>query len=327
MDIAEFLNRNIIDIYGEYVKKWEGVSAEEFDSSFILENNQWMSDDEYISLNYKDMYNDMVFEELYIFICDEGIEKDISLERIVSFLASKTYVYNYDNKKLIYFLDNSSLEEIINAFIDNYDLGMFLVKSYFWALVDKKRYDKKRKEITDSKSDGRLLILENKALNDKVITISSILRDIICNLYNFYIANGCDKKTAANNTWEYFIKDFDPLGELDKMGYDLRTKRVLQYLALVIIYSDLYEDICNEAIIDNEDINNRKIKVFISMSVHLNTITIPSDEELRNDLLKYFILLHDEKEKRKVNRERTHIEKRIQILKKVNPIYFLDELT
>ena len=189
MDIAEFLNRNIIDIYGEYVKKWEGVSAEEFDSSFILGNNQWMSDDEYISLNYKDMYNDMVFEELYIFICDEGIEKDISLERIVSFLASKTYVYNYDNKKLIYFLDNSSLEEIINAFIDNYDLGMFLVKSYFWALVDKKRYDKKRKEITDSKSDGRLLILENKALNDKVITISSILRDVICNLYNFYIAN------------------------------------------------------------------------------------------------------------------------------------------
>ena len=111
------------------------------------------------------------------------------------------------------------------------------------------------------------------------------------------------------------------------MGYDLRTKRVLQYLALTIIYSDLYEDICNEAIIDNEDINNRKIKVFISMSVHLNTITIPSDEELRNDLLEYFILLHDEKEKRKVNRERTHIEKRIQILKKVNPIYFLDELT
>ena len=327
MDIIDFLNRNIIDIYGNYLTTWENVSIEEFDNSFYDEDDNLIDDIQYIILNNEKIFNEAIFEELYILACTLGGDKEISLDRLVSFLVSKCYVYNYDNKKLIQFINQSSLDKLVNLFIDNYDFGMRLIRDYFFTLVDSKKYKEVRTKILDSNDKGRLLILENKAINDKIVTINSILRDIIANLFNFYIRNGCNKEEALNNTWAYFIDNFDPLGELDKMGYDFDTKKGLQYLALVIMYCDLYEDICNEAIINNEEELNRKIKVLVSIGVHLNMISIPRDKMLRNGMLEYFLLLKEEKDKRKYNREHSHIEERIKVLKKVNPIYFLDELT
>ena len=48
---------------------------------------------------------------------------------------------------------------------------------------------------------------------------------------------------------------------------------------------------------------------------------------MRNRILKHFIVLQDEMDKRKDNRKKTYQDNRIEILKKANPMYKLDELT
>lgn len=327
MDIMRFLNENIVDIYGEYIQYHDGISEEEFDKSFIGENQETISDLDYILSHYQDIFDDLVFEELYLYISDSSLEKDIPLQQFVAFLASMYYVYHYDGGKTstIRFLRSSSLEEIENLFVENFDFGMEMVKSYFASLVDKDRYQTNRKMIFEKGDQDSLLRFEG--MTAQVTSINHILRNTICHLYNFYIQNGYDDISALQCTWQFFIRNFDPLGELDQMGYDYETKRKLQGYLLSLIYADLYEDICNHSILSSEQFKDRQVQVVVSLSVHLGFITIPQDDEMRNRLLKYFLLLQEEKEKMRENRRKTYEDGRIMTLKKVNPIYILDELT
>lgn len=327
MDIMRFLNENLLDIYGEYIQYYDGVSEEEFDKSFIGENQETISDSDYILSHYQEIFDDVVFEELYLYVADSGIDKEISLSQFVAFFASMYYVYYYNggNTNVIRFLKNSSLEEIENLFVENFDFGMDMVKSYFHSFVDKERYNQNRKKIFENGDEEPLLRFERKT--GQVTSLNQILRDVVCHLYNSYIQNGYDDISALQCTWQFFLRNFDPLGELDQMGYDYATKRKLQAYLLSLIYADLYEDICNESILSSEQYEDRQVQVIVSLSVHIGFISIPQEEEIRNRLLKYFILLQEEKEKMRANRRKTHEEGRIMTLKKVNPIYILDELT
>jgi len=329
MDISEFLITNMVDLYGEYLEVNENVSYDEFDSLFIDEDGEEISDIDFILSNYEDMFEDVIFEELYVYITDVGISKDIDLKRIVAFLASKYYIYNYNggNNSVIKYLRNTPIEEIENLFVENMDFGTDMVKAFFYALVDQKRYVDNQNLVYAKQDEKKVLEFENTANIIEIATINKILRDNICELYDYYIQNGCDDITALNYTWAYFTKDFDPIGKLDQMGFDYQTKRSLNKYTISLMFADLYEDICNKAIIGDNIYEDRALKAMILIEVQLGALIIPSDEEMRNRLLKYFILLQNEEDKKKENRKKTFEDKREKILKKVNPSYFLDELT
>ena len=127
-------------------------------------------------------------------------------------------------------------------------------------------------------------------------------------------------------TWMYFFQDTDPLGELDKMGIDFTTKMFYKKYALGLIFADLYEDVCNESIIQSEYMADRAAQFAPLIAMELGAIAIPADEGTRNIVLKHFILLQDEKDKMEKNREKTHKDGRIKELKKFNPLYRLDEM-
>lgn len=328
MDVQRFLIENLVDTFNNYCECVLGVTSQEFDQLFFNSEGEELDDLAFILENHERIFIDEVFDGLYGSIIDFGTVKEIDLNQVVAFLASRYYVFNYKTQaSVVNYLKNSNLNDVVQLFIDNYDFGMDMVKGYFYSLIDSKRYDDNRKVIFDNKEQEGLLKYEKECEVVKVTTIHNILRDVICNLYNYYISNGFDDITALDYTWNYFIYDFDPINELESLGVDESTKQNYKIYALRLLYSDLYEDVCNKSIIQSENYADRVADVVPLLSINMGFIGVHADQGIRNRMLKHFILLQDERKKRKENREKTFNDGRIKQLKKVNPFYQLDELT
>lgn len=328
MDIQKFLIENLVDTYSNYCECVDGMSSLEFDAQFVDENGKTISDLDFIQERYEEIFIDEVFDALYASIVDFGEVEEIDLEKIVSFLASKYYVFNYKSTpSVISYLKLCNLEDVINLFKTNCDFGMDMIKSYFYSLIDTKRYEDNRKMIYENNDQEKLLDYEKRCVVVNVSTINSILRETICNIYDYYVNLNYDDVEALRYTWMFFIQGFDPTGKIEELSDDEVTKRFYRVYALRLIYSDLYEDVCNKSIIKSENADDRMADLVPLMGIRMRIIGIHANESIRNRMLKHFILLQDEKKKMKENREKTYKEDRVKQLKKVNPFYALDELT
>lgn len=328
MNIQKFLIENLVDTYNNYCECVDGMSSLEFDAQFIDEDGKTISDLDFIHERYKDIFIDEVFDALYASIVDFGEVKEIDLEKVVSFLASRYYVFNYKSTpSVVSYLKLSNLDDVINLFKTNCDFGIDMVKSYFYSLIDTKRYEDNRKMIYENNDQEKLLDYEKKCAIINVSTINSILRETICDIYDYYVNLNYDDIEALRYTWMFFIQGFDPTGRIEELTGDEKTKQFYRAYALRLVYSDLYEDVCNKSIIQSENIDDRMADLVPLMSIRMGVIGIHANESIRNRMLKHFILLQDEKKKMKENRKKTYNDDRVKQLKKVNPFYALDELT
>ncbi len=328
MEIENFINEVLVDFYCNLCEI-SGMDEIEIDSLFRNEDWDEISDKDAIRLHADEINDEMIQDEVYWFLKDNCEERDISIESLVSYLVSKYFIFNYDNKnkKMVNFIKTHSIEEIVKNFQNNDSFGRETIDAYIRCLANEELVIEKRKKIFANNDQEALIKLEATTYEDQIITVNELLRNIICNLYNFYIQNGYDDISALNTTWEYFLKNFDPLGELDKMGVDQNSKIVYKQWMICLIYADLYEDAANTPIIQSENYEDRLASVLPLVMTQLGMIRIPNDEGIRNRLLKSFILLQDDKEKMYNNRRKTYEDNRINTLKKVNPTFVLDELT
>lgn len=350
--IRDFLNNSLVDMFCNWCKEWNNMSEEEIHDLFMGVDGLEMNDYQFVCENVDEIDDDAIYDEVWCYVKEVCEEFNIPLHKLVSFLASRFYLYEYDNndKEHIQYIKDTSLSELINDFNNNGQCGMDFIKAYLMTEANLERYQETRRRIKDNKDDKPLIefekvinsrsdILElpdyeqnefdeNHNLDDyvvKVCMINQLLRDVICNLYNYYVSMGYPDIDALNYTWNYFTRNFDPLGELDKMGFDSNTKEWYKHYMLSLIYADLYEDVCNTSIIQSENFDDRLANVLPLIMIQIGVVSIPKEESVRNRLLKHFILLQDDKEKMSSNRKKTYSDNRINVLKKVNPTYFLDE--
>ncbi len=328
MKIESFLNEILVDFYCNLCSL-NGMSEEEIENLCMNADGLEASDKEVITFYADDINDEMIQDEVYWYIKDNCDEFDIPLANIVGFLTSKYFIYNYDNKnkKLVDYLKTHTIDDIIEMFQEDDEFGRETIEAYIHCITNETLYMEKRKKIFANNDQSTLLKLETLGIEENVITLNELLRNVICNLYNFYISNAYPDIDALNYTWKFFTDNFDPLGELDKLGFDQRTKSAYKQYMLCLMYSDLYEDACNESIIQSENYDDRLANVIPLVMTQLGMITIPKEEGIRNRILKHFILLQDEIEKKCSNRRNTYKENRIGVLKKVNPTFILDELT
>lgn len=327
MEVELFITETFVECFCTFCE-CNGMSEDEISDKFFNEQGDLMHDDRSLIKENATLFDDvLIFEEVYNFISALYSERNVDIKKLVSFLASKFYLYNYylEKDSLIKYIERASLDEIVELFLNNEDFGTEMVKAYFYVLVNEDKYMAVRELIYKNNKQDTLFRLEALTMNFK--TINEILRSMVCNLYNNYISNGCSSIEALNMTWEFFLRDFDPLEELEAMGVDKKSKAYLRKYLLSLIYADLYEDVANDSIIQSANYEDRLADVIPMLAVTMGIINIPREEGVRNRLLQHFILLQDEKEKMMANRKRTYDDKRINILKKVNPTYILDELT
>lgn len=326
MDFNKYLLENLLDCYEEYCACTQEMSEEEIDAMYINDEGNEMSDEEFFFEHYDDVLEEDVVDALYAFICDMGIQHEIDLDRIVSFLCARYVIHHYDSSTVTNYLRVTDIKDIVNLFVENINFGMALVKDHFDAMLNQEKYNKNFNVAKENKDDIALNKFANKAFYEKIQTLNDLLRNVVCNIYDHYISCGCDDVEALNMTWMYFFQDTDPLGELDKMGIDYETKFFYKKYALGLIFADLYEDVCNESIIQSDNFEDRAAQMTPLLAVRLGAITLPADEGTRNRVLKHFILLQEEKEKKQKNRKQTYKDGRIKELKKFNPLYKLDEM-
>lgn len=327
MEIEIFLLSNLVDIYCSYCQYVLKMEASDFDIMFEDENGQEMSDLDFIKEKSKDIFTDEIFDGVYSLIIDFDRIKEIDVDKVLSCLISKFFLYNYSSMpSVISYLKNTSFEDIKKLFFDNYDFGLDLVKSYYYSLINQRLCDDNREKIYNNHDQEILLKYELNYSFSSFKTLNDLLREYICKIYNYYINYGYDDIDALNTTWEFFFRDIDPIGNFNEFCESERTKAVYKFYLLNLIYADLYEDICNNSIIDSENYDDRLANVIPVLSVQMGNISIPLEVGTRNRILKHFILLQDEKEKIKENRKKTYSDGRIKELKNVNPFYILDEL-
>lgn len=323
----EFLFDALFDMY-EYYLELQGVSQEDFDSMFFDEEGNEISEEDYLKEKAEEVLCEDVIDSVYCSIIEDGLPKEVDKDYFINLLFSKYYLYNYKpNDPVIKYFNNTDAQDIYTLFIENYDFGIAVIKSYFCTLVEPEICDENRKSIYENQDEEHLLRFEKKLSYTNIVILNDLLRNVICNLYNHFISNGCDDITALNNTWAYFTSNFDPLGELDNMGIDFNSKKAYKRYMLGLVFADVYEDACNKSIIDSENFEDTLADVTSILGVSFSQIVIPREEGVRNRILKHFILLQDEREKRKANRKKTYEDGRVETLKKVNPAYKLDELT
>lgn len=326
MNISTFLNETIVDFFCNMLE-FEGLTEEEREQKLIGVDGLEAEDFEIISNNIEEIDVEHIQDEVYAFSKEAHEEYGISAVNLIKYLAEKMFIYHYNDqdKGIIDYLRSASIEDVITLYEENDSFGRAMISAFINVEVYQSDYLDTIVQIQENEAS-----IMNKFQLDppKITTLNDLLRNVVTNLYNHYISNGCDDVTALNNVWAYFLNNFDPLGELDKMGIDQRTKAFLKKYTLNLIYADIYEDVCNNSIIQSSNYEDRLAASIPLIATHIGLISLPKEEGIRNRILKYFIILHqEEQEKKKANREKTHQENRIPILKKVNPSYFLDELT
>lgn len=328
--IEEFLDETIVDFYCK-MREFEGLSEEDIDSLFLDINGNELDDKDFINEHIEDI-DEVIIDEVYVFAKETSKERDISLKALVSFLASKLLLFSYkhNNTNMVCYLLSVTIENIINFFQVNDQFGRYMINGYIDVMLNSAEYEEVREQLSkDKEKYEKLLSFEKEERRIIIRNINEILRGVIYNLYNHYISCGCDIPTALNNVWAYFTKNFDPLGELDRMGANPKEKDLYKKWILNLIFADVYEDIISE--------NNTKpsklssldvfIKVLVISGVSYNAVGVPNAIEVRNEILYKFLMLYDDKERFESNRKNSYKRGNINMLKKVNPVYKFDELT
>lgn len=327
MNIEEFLAEIFIDFYEqEMIASGQVIDSEDFDSLFYKDDDVQLSDIEFVEEYLDEICDDYIIDGVYNYLIDDGCEFDFSIERIVSHFIIN-YIYdNYCNQELssiMKFLKVTDLKNVVILFLTNPMFGKSIIKSYLKNYVTKIDYDFVKKKIEDN-NDSELLT-KWIIISSSYYSLNELLRRNIIDLYDYFISHGCGNIDSINNVWAYFTKDFDPLGKLNDMGVDYDTKQKYKLYTLKIIYSDVYEDVLNGPIIDSVNTEDQTANYFIVNSIKSNNCLIPQDEDIRNRIMKHFLLLHYEKDKRIENRRVTINEGRQAILAKTHPGYILDD--
>lgn len=328
MSIEEFLAEIFVDFYEQQMLAEGSVSSsEEFDELFYDDDGEQMSDIEFVETYCDDINTEELVDGVYYYLIDDGCDFDFSIKMIVSHFVVNFLYENYGDKDaapIIRYLKNTDIKSVIELFVTNEHFGKSFIASYLKHYNDDIDYD----DVTDDmreNNDGDLIDKWNMLVGD-YCSLNEMLRRVFSGLYDHYTLNGYDDIGALNATWAYFTNNFDPIGELDKMGIDFESKQKYKAYMLRIMYSDLYEDICNGPIIDSVNLYDKVTENFVVTATNYNMCRIPHDEQVRNRMLKHFVLLHYEKRKRMDNRKVTVKEGRAPVLKKYHPGYILDTI-
>ena len=319
----------VVDAYLDYMETVEGIDRDDFWLSKALNKyTDKTMDDKFFVFTYADeVLDEQVLDATYIYLIDKDYPKDYPLEQLVPYLANRYYIHKFNEAKneVSSSIENDSVQEIVKRFKTDYDYGMEIVQGYYDSFMQSNQYTINANQVNET--DHSVMIKLSQAYLDLSIqTLNEKLRGVIVNLFNHYIDSGYSKDEALEMTWLYFTSDFDPLRELENMGVDIRTKFVYKKLMLGLIYGDLVEDFRKEEVDEMETEADRMIACLPTVVGSLGMVQVPNDQVARDALLERFIFLQDDEERVISNRHHTYDSGNVNLLKKLNPNYILDEL-
>jgi hypothetical protein len=328
MDIDTFLITLLLDYYEEDCTL-NGISYEDFDKMFYDKDGEPIDDKTFFFRNRETLLDDQLIDAVYVYLISND-NKDFQFDRILGFLLSNYFIHNYNNgnNPVVKYFKSNNFDAIKQFFFENYDFGMDLIKSYYRNLGFTERYMENLQQIKNNNDTQRIDEYSKIYSIVNVKTVSVMARNVVTNLYDYYISLGATPTDALNGVWEYFISDLDPLNELeDQYGIEDRYRFFYKRLMLGFIIGDVYEDVCNTPVMKIRSEEDRLAQVVPVLLTSIGVVAIPGDEGTRNKMLNHFLVLQRVDDKKKENRDATYKDDRIKALMKINPLYKLDEFT
>ena len=328
MDIDTFLITLLLDYYEEDCTL-NGMSYEDFDKMFYDKDGEPIDDKTFFFRNRETLLDDQLIDAVYVYLISND-NKDFQFDRILGFLLSNYFIHNYNNgnNPVVKYFKSNNFDAIKQFFFENYDFGMDLIKSYYRNLGFTERYMENLQQIKNNNDTQRIDEYSKIYSIVNVKTVSVMARNVVTNLYDYYISLGATPTDALNGVWEYFINDLDPLNELeDQYGIEDRYRFFYKRLMLGFIIGDVYEDVCNTPVMKIRSEEDRLAQVVPVLLTSIGVVAIPGDEGTRNKMLNHFLVLQRVDDKKKENRDATYKDDRIKALMKINPLYKLDEFT
>ena len=328
MDIDTFLMTLLIDYYEEYCTL-NGMSHEEFDKMFREKDGSEIDDKIFFFRNKDILLDKQLIDAIYVYLIS-NTDNGLQIDRIISYLVNNYFIHNYNNgnNPVIKYFKSNDYAAIKQFFMENYDFGMDLLMSYFRNLGNTERYMENLNQVRNNGDSKELVKYSNIFSIVNVKTMSVMARNVITNLYDYYLSMGATPTQALNGVWAYFINGYDPLNELeDQYGIDERYLFFYKRIMLGFIIGDVYEDVCNSPLLKIRSEEDRLAQVVPVLLTSIGIVAIPGEEETRNKMLNHFIVLQKLDEKKRENRDATYRDDRITALRKINPLYKLDEFT
>ena len=331
MNFESYLMETLKEQFEQMMTILYEVKEEDIESLYKDKNGEFFdTDGAFIRAHADKIFTEDLMDAIYVYVAQISQLEHQDLTRLVAYLASQYYISNYGQEKsqpVLNYLAKVDIKDIVTLFYENDFFGRDLVSAFYQNAANPHQFYENKEKI---KEDGNISSLDkfyNIAFPEEIFTLNQKLRDIICNLYNHYISRGYSDQEALEITWCYFTQDLDPLHEIEEIGVTDELKPFYKKYMLGLIFGDLYEDTANTPLVKTDNYDGRVAQVLPVLYTIIGRTAIPNDPSVRGRMLKYFILLQDNPEKKKSNREKTHAEGREHILKKVNPTYLLDELT
>lgn len=299
----------------------KGIIDEDFRKIIVDEIGIPISEKEYLIKN-KFYNSDMIACVLYS-VMSNPLTYDHN--ELLKELLTRYFIFNYEDKSkesVLEFIRNSSFDMIFELFENNNFFGIDLFTSYFDSIRDEKKYFINRGKVLASDSDFKVL----KEYDNNINPLNRLLKESVVKLYNNYINSGFSDIDALSYTWAYFTHNFMPDELFDEDTEDLLLEPEIKRYSLSLIYADLYEHAMNQKMSHSENEKENIASFLPILIVSFSMQVIPNDVEVRNRLLKHFILLQDDKEQMKDNRINTYKNEKFITLSKYNPYFTGDEI-
>ena len=329
MKYEVYLMETLKEQFEDYLTDKFNYDDDMLDDLYEDENgNYYETNEDFIRAYRKDILSKPVMKYVYEFITKVSIVDDSFKRKVVSFLFVHFYtMYYFDEikREMATKIAKYGVDAIVETFFQTEKFGIEMLLTYYHDVIEQDEYEARLELIYEEENPCDLDIFFEAAFPPRVFTLNERLREIICNLYNHYIYMGCPDEEALKLTWLYFSNDVDPLNELEELGVTDEEKPNYKCYMIRLIIGDLYEDAINTPLVNTD---NKKGKIAQTLPIIYSItgkIEIPQNEEVRNRMLKYFILLQEDQEKKKSNRENTYIQHKDKVLKSINPCYKLDE--
>lgn len=321
------------------------IPQEDFDNLFLDEDDEIMSDKDFFFKNSEALFQiDNLFTNVYIQLSDikgkyfeifdelfaksnnQILQNERSVEYVLSTFFYQYLIYNYpDENKRIFFEDFNkfSYSNLQTMFFNSLSFGSELIKTYYKSLIE---YDFCEDSYALMIKNGDVALVEKwkrKIEQEPVITtLNNLLRDVVCQLFDYYRAHNKNIDSSLELVWAFFEFNLDPLNTLKDMNFTDEEIEFCKSYLLKLIIADLYEDSYNDPII-SDDSKEAKTATLLPITYAMLGKGLANCKE-RNKMLYHFILIQQDKCKMIRNREKTKKDGRINVLKKVNPLYFMD---
>ena len=324
-----FLMETLKEQFEDYLTDKFNYDDDMLDDLYEDENgNYYETNEDFIRAYRKDILSKPVMKYVYEFITQVSIMTEDFKKQIISLLFIHFYtMYYFDEskKEMAVKIAKYGVDAIVKTFFQNEKFGTEMLLTYYHDAIEREDYEMRISKLHEVDGASVLDVFYNEAFPQRVFTLNEKLREIICNLYNHYIFMGCPDEEALKLTWLYFFNDVDPLDELSDLGVNDEQRIYYKNYMLRLIIGDLYEDAINTPLVNTDNKKGKMAQVLPIVYTITGKIEIPEDEEVRNRMLKYFILLQEDNDKVKSNRQNTYAQKKESVLKNINPCYKLDE--